>query len=140
MKLKISTLFAAYLALSTIVNEKRTLPTRGKFRLARLYDQLTPEFNRVNAERNALVTKFGEEIKEAPKTREDPLGQGEPQPTGKWHVPPGSEGWPMFEAAWNEFAATELEVAAEKIPLADLGDDGSIESHEFLALLEFVSA
>lgn len=121
MKLKISTLFSAYLVLSTIIKEKRPLAQKGKFRVARLYDQLTPEFTRVDGERNTLIVRFGEEV------------------NGNYHVAESSPEWPKFVAAWNEFAAIEIDVEAEKIPLADLGEDG-IEAQEFLTLLEFISA
>lgn len=134
MKIKVSALLAAYPTIVAIINEKRPLPQKGNYRIGRMYDHLTPEFKRADSERSELVKKFGEEIKEAPKTKEDPLGQGEPQPTGRWQVRQDSPRWPEFEAAVNEFLAQEIEVVGEPIPLASLGDAGSIEAHEFLAL------
>ena len=62
MKLKVSALFAAYLTLTEIINGVREMPQKGKYRIARLHEQLTPEFKVAADQRDKLITEHGTEI------------------------------------------------------------------------------
>lgn len=124
MKLKVQHVFDATLLLSKIINEQRPMPQRGKFRLARMHGALLPEFNVINASRDALIMSYQT-----------------PTENGQWIVPEDKA--QHFAAAWQEIAGQEIEVTVQPIALADLDfgseADGSIESHELITLGELVS-
>lgn len=128
MKLKVSALFAAYITLTTIINEKRELPQKGKYRIARLHEKLRSEFQIASAQRDELVEQFGEEVKNEAGVA-----------TGDWLVKQESEKFKPYMEAWSKIADEEIEIEAQPIPLDSLGDSGSIEAYEFLALGDLVA-
>ena len=117
----------AHEAVVTIINEKRPLPQKGAYRLARLYDKLLPEYNTINARRIELIK---------PLVPKDEAGE----------IMPGAEVPPEkiaeWQAVWADFAKEEIEVTVEAVPLAQLvmGDDvpGSITVAELIQLGDLV--
>lgn len=127
MKISVTKMMVAFATLVEVINAPRELPQKAKYRLGRLYDALTAEYQRAVANRDELIKEFGEEIVEAEK------------PTGRWHVPETSEKYKDFVAAWAPIGDSEIEVSVQPIPLSSLGDSTKgIEIHELLALDAFI--
>ncbi len=117
MKLTVQQLWEATLTVSAIIRERRPMPQRGKYRLARMHAQLMPEFTIASERRDALIKDYH-------------LWNGE-----AWAVPDNMN--EHFAVAWKEIASIEVEVEVEAIPLVDLdlpGQNGPIEAHELAAL------
>lgn len=137
MKLTLQQVLDVTVVVSTIIREQRPLPTKGKYRLARMHAKLLPEFNVATAQRDALIKAydFHEMVPPAPSA-EDPLGQGMFVPSEQFSVPPDKI--EEFNAAWAPLAAETIEIDVEPIPLhqLDLGyaQDGGIHANEFIAL------
>lgn len=133
MKLTVQQVMDAVLTLSTIIRESRPMPTKGRYRMARLHAKLLPEFQTINSERDKLITAYNHH--EMIKTT-DNAGVETETPAAEFSVP--VEKMPEFTEAWKKIASEEIEVDAEPIPLAylDLGDnvEGSIQSNEFIVL------
>lgn len=123
MQLTVQQVRDATLTVSQIIREARSMPQRGKFRLARLHMKLLPEFTTIEAQRDALIKEHG-----------DPV-DGD---TSKWMVSP--ERMDEFNAAWKTVADEEIEVDVTPIPIDDLdgGGNGAIEAHELVMLGELI--
>ena len=122
MKIKVSEMLSAFEAVVAIINRPRDIPQKGKYRLGRVYDALAKEHERAAKERSALITEHGEDVLD-----------DEGKPTGDKGIKPTSPGFEAFSKAWSE-VDQEIEVAVQAIPLSALGESGSVEIHELLAL------
>ena len=126
MKLTVAQVRDATLVISQIIREQRPMSQRGKFRLARLHAKLLPEFNTIEAQRDALIKEHGS------------LLEGE---TDKWSVNP--EHMDAFNEAWAAVAGEEIEVDATPIPIGELDApgvaNGSIEAHEIIVLGDMIT-
>lgn len=142
MKLKVQHVMDATLVITQIIREKRPMPQKGKYRLARIHDKLLPEFNTASAQRDDLIKAydFHQKIIEpgslvveghAPVLIDGP----------EFTVPPDK--MEEFTAAWAKIAEEEIEIAVEPIPLAqlDMGDGvvGAIEAGELIVLGDLVT-
>lgn len=131
MKLTVQHVFNVTQILATIIREKRPLPIKGAYRVARLHAKLAPEFDTIAQKRDAMIMAYGH------KARPDGAPDDVPEvPT----VP--ADKMAEFLANWSALAAEEIEVAVEPIPLSqlDLGDDvaGSITAAELIVLGDLV--
>lgn len=117
MMLKVQTVFDATQVLATIINENRHMPTKGKYRVARMHAKLFPEFTTANDQRSEKILSY-EHRNEAdqPSVPDDKM--------------------PEFIAWWKEVASEEIEVNVEPIPI-DLLDN--ISYAEFQTLAELVA-
>lgn len=134
MKLKVQQLMDATLVVSQIIREKRPLPQKGSYWVARLHTKLLPEFNTASARRDEMITAY--DHKETVKGAE-----GEPDVVAdQFSVP--LDKMPEFNAAWKEIADEEIEVDVQPIPLGylDLGESvqGSIAASELVTLGDLV--
>ena len=123
MRLKVQQVFEATQVLAAIINENRPLPTKGKYRVARMHAKLFPEFTTANDQRTAKIVSY------------DYKNDAE-QPA----VP--DEKMPEFVAWWNELAGEEIEVGIEPIPIDQLcipGADSPISFAEFGVLGDLVA-
>lgn len=125
MKLKVQHVFDATLLVSQIIRERRPMPQKGSYRLARMHAKLQPEFDTIANQRDALITAYDHKAPEAEafSVPDDKLAE--------------------FQEAWKKVADEEIEVAVEPIPLVylDLGDSvvGSISASELIVLGDLVS-
>ena len=124
MRLKVQQVFDATQVLATIINENRPLPTKGKYRIARMHAKLFQEFTTANEQRTAKIISYDHKNEE-----------------GNAAVP--DDKMPEFVAWWKEMAGVEIDVNVDPIPLdqLSLGDDAesAIKYDEFAALGELVS-
>lgn len=124
MDMTVGQIFDRTLTLTAIINEKRPMPQRGKFLLARLHAKLLPEFNIAAVERDKLIEEYGHR---------------EPD-TDQMSVP--VEKMPEFAEKWKVIADMVVDVDVKPIALADLelvGTNGGIEAHEMVTLGELIS-
>ena len=142
MKLTLQRVFEATQALAAIINENRPLPSKGKYRVARMHAKLFPEFTTLNDRRTAMIMAYGHKQKitlPGPKTLDDPFGQKGIE-AEQDAVP--DDKLPEFLAAWAELAREEIEVNIEPIPIDQLcidGHEGVVTFAEFAALGELVT-
>lgn len=121
MKLKVQQVMDALVALTTIISEKRKMPQRAKYCLARMHTKLTSEFADASKQRDELIMAY------------DHVEEG----TGRNIVPPDKVA--EFAAAWKEIGDTEIEVDVEPIPISffstpDNNADGPINADEIIQL------
>lgn len=136
MKIKVQDVYNATLILSAIIREKRPLPTKGAYRVARMHSKLLPEFNVANDKRDELIKAYDYKPKIAGPDGETMLE------AENFSVP--DDKLPEFLKAWREIADVEITIAdLEPIPLAqlDLGDGiaSSIHAGELLDLGDLVT-
>lgn len=131
MKLKAQDLYNAVLILSAIMRERRAMPFKGSYRIARMHALLKPEWDVLNKKRDELIEAYNHkaEIKDKDGTV---LMLAE-----QFSVP--NDKLPEFNAAWKEIGDMEIEVAnLEPIPVAqlDLGEHvpSAIHAGELLDL------
>lgn len=136
MKLTLGRVMEATPVIANIINEKRAMPQRGKFRLARLYAKLLPEFTTGDAQRRDMIKAYGYRVLLPP----DHEG-GEPVPADHFSVPPDKA--EEFRAAWADLQTAEIDVDIAPVSIAefDLGPaaDGAIHAGELLALGDLVT-
>lgn len=122
MKLTVLHVFNATPILTQIINERRTLPLKGAYRVARMHAKLVAEFQMIAQKRDALILAYGyngpDDLPPAPQVPPDKIEE--------------------FSARWADLASEEIEIDVEPIPLSqlDLGDDeaGSITALELISL------
>lgn len=102
MKIKVQHLMDATMVIRQIITEKRPLPQKGNYRLARMFDKLAREFDILNAKRDEMIKAYDYHHEDAKE----------------WSVPP--EHIPEFTKQWAELGAEEIEVDVEPIPLEQL--------------------
>ncbi len=132
MKLKAQLVFDAVPVIWTIISEKRPLPQKGKYRLARMHAKLLSDFNTLAERHDAMIRAYDTQM----VTMTDGA-----EPTTKYTVP--EDKLPEFLAAWKEICDEEIEVGdIEPIPLEQLtlvdGANGSIEAMELISLGDLV--
>ena len=137
MKLKVGHVFQAAPAVVTIINQDRSMPQKGKYRIARMFAKLKPEYDLILARRNAMIEVYGhKEMVPPPKSVEDPLSQGPLVPGENFSVP--DDKLPEFSKAWAEIESEEIEVDVEPMPLNQLdpgpGVVGGLTAAEFVVL------
>lgn len=137
MKLKVQTVMDATLLITQIINERRPMPQKGKYRLARMHAKLVPEFQLINAQRDAMIKAYGTHQMKSVK---DADGLESFVETEDFVVP--ADKMPEFIEAWKKIGDEEIELDIEPIPLAQLdlgnGADGAIEASELITLGELV--
>lgn len=136
MQLTAQQVFDAAPVLAAIINEKRPMPQKGKYRVARLHAKLLPEYNVIATQRDALITAYDYR---APDVVDGVIILDKPSAT--FSVPLDKVG--EFNEAWKAIAETTITVEVEPIPLEHLtlADDtnGSIEAHELATLGDLVT-
>ncbi len=142
MKLKVQQVMDATIVLTRIVNDRRPMPQRGKYLVARMHAKLLPEFKIIDGRRDEMIRAYNN-----PQTRVVPgsiQAEGEsPQMEpieGQWQVP--ADKMPEFTEAWKAIGAEEIDVDVQAIPLLSLslpdGSDGAIEANELITLGDLV--
>lgn len=137
MKLTVEQVRTATLTIAQIIREQRSMPQKGKFRLARMHTKLLPEFKTIDEQWDALIKVHG-----VPQTRHvtnAETGAVSTEDTGEWVVPP--ENVKEFNEAWKPVAQEVLEIDVEPVALCDLDcgtGNGAIEAHELIALGDLV--
>lgn len=138
MKLKAQHVFDATLTVDRIIGSNRPMPQKGKYRLARLYAKLLPEFTTLNERRDAMITAYGHhEMVDVMDTRTNTASH---EPSPQFSVP--ADKLSEWAAAWKEIGDQEIEVDVEPVPLVylELSDcaDGSITATELVTLGDLV--
>jgi len=130
MKMTGKALFDSVITLASIINRPRNLPQTAKYRIARLHAALEPEYKLLEAERVKMVEELGEQVY---------ADEEKTQPTG-WKIPDDSPRLAEYRMRWNTLLSEEIEVNAQPLTLASLGDapDG-IEADEFVRLGELIT-
>ena len=140
MKLKAQQVFDATQVLARIINENRALPSKGKYRIARMHAKLFPEFTTANEQRTAKIASYDHKAWVTPEGRIVPAEEGgDAKATEQAAVP--DDKMAEFVAWWAEIAAVEIDVNVEPIPIEQLSIDGldsSISYAEFATLGELV--
>ena len=144
MKLTVQHVFDATPILANIMRENRPLPSKGKYRIARMHRKLEAEWNLIAERYNALVKAYDYTRLVMPDGTRVPPGTLEasgtpPDAVAQQAVP--DDKMPEFLAAWKELAAEEIEVTIEPIPLDQLcidGEEGGISIAEFSVLADLV--
>ena len=135
MKLTVQKLMDATLVLAQIIRDRRPLPQKGSYRLARMHSKLLPEFTTINSKRDEIITAYNYH----PVSGRNP--DGEDVFDENFAVPAGN--MDEFTAAWKEIGDEEIEVDVQPIPLSqlDLGDsvEGSISAGELITLGDLVT-
>jgi hypothetical protein len=131
--------YDATLTVAAIIRERRPMPQKGKYRIARLHAKLLPEFTALDARREDIIKAYDHhEMVSGPKTKDDPLGQNEVL-AEEFSVP--ADKLTEFSKAWAEITDEEIDVDVEPVPLDQLsfeGVDGSIHANELIALGDLV--
>lgn len=137
MKLTIQHVFDATPVLAAIMRENRPLPSKGKYRIARMHRKMEVEWKTIAERYNAMVKAY--------EHQRPMIGGLQVEPT-EWNLKdPGcvmqdavpDDKLAEFMAQWKELAAEEIEVAVEPIPIDQLcleGEVGSISAAEFSTL------
>lgn len=139
MKVTAAEIVQAFNVVDKLIAEKRPLPTKGKYRLTRLFSALQKETQAIEMQRNELVTKFSVE-----EINVDAEGK---QTTPKPRQVQGDQLLPFYEE-YMKVMIEEVEVACEPIPLAQLDAPALVEvdgkmiqpitTDELLALEPFI--
>ena len=135
MKFTVERIFELMQALTPIINEKRNMPQRGKFALARLHRKLWPEYQLIVEQRNEIIQSL--QLPEAEAVPGVPQAV-KPRPDEMIVPPSRMKEW---EDRWAEIKKMEIEIAGiEPIPLEDmtLDGNGAIEARELWTLDELV--
>lgn len=139
MKLTAQNVYGSTIVLAAIISERRTMPQRGKYLIARLHAKLLPEFNVIDGRRDDLIKAYN-----SPQTRTETnpeTGETIEVPIeGRWKVP--ADKMSEFQAAWKALGDEEIDVDVQPIPLLSLslpdGSDGAIEANELSTLGDLV--
>lgn len=139
MLLKVQHVVDSALVLTAIINEKRPMPQRGKYLIARMHSKLSAEFKIINDRRDDMIKAY-----DTPQTttKKDEVSGAEvtTEVEGEWIVP--ADKMPEFTEAWKVIGNEEIEVDVQPIPLQSLslpnGSDGAIEAHELVTLGDLV--
>lgn len=140
MKLKLQHLMDSTLVLTNIINERRPMPQKGKYLVARLHAKLLPEFKLIDARRDEMIKAYDQPQMKAETDAE--TGNVTLTPVdGQWQVP--ADKMPEFTAAWKAAGQEEIDVDVQPIPLSSMslpnGSDGAIEASELITLGDLVS-
>ena len=140
MKLTLDRVFAAELILAAIINERRPMPLRGKFLLARMHTKLKPEFDTIAKQRDSMIEAYGHKEK-MPVLDFAGERTGAEVDADNFSVP--ADKAQEWQAAWAEFSKTEIEVDVQPISIKELelaGDgDGQINAGELQVLGELIA-
>ncbi len=135
MKLKAGHVFGATLVVAQIIREKRPLPPKAAYRLARLHTKLEPEFKTLTARRDEMITAYDTHV--VVKQKDPETGEESDVQTPDFCVP--DDKLPEFTAAWGEIGSEEIEVGVEPMPIDCFGDTAMITAQEFIALGDLVT-
>ena len=136
MKLTVQQVFDITPLLAKIKEENRPLPSKGKYRIARLHRKMEAEWNTIAERYNAMIKTYDHKrpmIDGKVVTVEE--AEGAANVVMQDAVP--DDKMPEFLAKWKDLAAEEIEVAVEPIPLDQLcidGAEGGISIAEFSVL------
>lgn len=126
MELTVQQVFDATPILASIIREKRPLPQKGAYRVARMHTKLLAEWTPIATRHDALVMDYAE-----------PAAADSAEPVS---VPPDKLA--EFQTKWAEIAGEKITVEVEPIPLAhlDLGDSvaGALTAGELVTLGDLV--
>lgn len=137
MLLKLGHVFQAAPLITTIINQNRPLPQKGAYRLARLYAKLKPEYDLIEARRNAMIGAY--QHKEMLTATDVETGQDVQTEAEHFSVP--MDKMPEFTAAWAEVANEEIEVDVQPVPLSQIDNGGmaAITAGELIVLDDLVT-
>jgi hypothetical protein len=123
VRLTVQRVWDMTLVVSAIIRDRRAMPQRGKYHLARLHAKLLPEFTLAAGRRDELIAVY----------------QHKAEGESVWSVP--ADRLEDYVAAWKEIAGIEIDVDVQPFALADLdlpGLNGAIEAAEIVILGDLV--
>lgn len=130
MELTAQQVFDATPVLATIINERRPLPIKGNYRLARLHVKLIGDYTVINGKRDEIIAAYGYRAPLVPDSPEVSVL------ADNFSVPPDKVD--DFNAKWGEIASEvlDLDVQACPIDMLSLGDhrESSITALELVLL------
>ncbi len=134
MILTVQHVFDAAPIVAAIMNENRPIPSKGKYRIARMNRKLQAEWQIIAERYNALVRSYDHKRPLINGRRVTDEEAAASNPTVEMQDAVPDDKMAEFQAKWKELAAEEIEVAVEPIPLDQLcidGQEGGISIAEF---------
>lgn len=122
MLMKAARVWDATIALWTIMQEKRQMPQRGKFLVARMHAKLLPEFKLLNETRDSMISAYDHTVS---VPNGGPDEEGTPTFDTKIAVP--EDKVPEFNEIWGKLILTEIDVDVSPISISDLDNIEAIE-------------
>lgn len=140
MKMTVEKMMLATEMLATIMRERRPMPLKGKYRIARMHAKMFPEYETASAQRDEMIKSYNN-----PRKIEnvDPVTLVVTEAVSQTEFQVPEDRIDEFTANWKAIADGEIEIDIEPIPLdqLDLGNnvDGSIHANELLILGDLVA-
>ena len=154
MKLTVQQVFDATPILANIMRENRPLPSKGKYRIARMHRKMQTEWDTIAERYNAMIKTYdhqrrvheieksdGKRVVERVSDEEYAAMSDEAKAKTVMQDAVPDDKLPEFQAKWKELAAEEIDVAIDPIPLDQLcidGEEGGISIAEFSVLADLV--
>lgn len=128
LTIRVEDLRTAFPVLVAIINDKRVVPQKGAYRMARLYQKLLPEYQTITAKHDEIVVASG--------AVEVPVNAADPDGPKNMQVPPDKMA--EWAAAWKLVGDEVIIIDAEALPIEQLslGDfvPGGITASEIVGL------
>ena len=141
MKLTVQQVFDITPLLAKIKEENRPLPSKGKYRIARLHRKMEAEWNTIAERYNAMIKTYDHKRPMINGVVVEATEENLQNPGVVMQDAVPDDKMPEFLAKWKDLAAEEIEVAVEPIPLDQLcidGAEGGISIAEFSVLDKLV--
>lgn len=123
MQLTAQQVFDAHQVLTQVIFERRPMPLKGAYRVARMHAKLQPEFRVIEERRNAIILDLAKDsVNAVPSVPDEKMDD--------------------FRAQWGEIAAEIVEVDVQPIPLDVLDTrtaEGPLTAQELLKLGDLVA-
>lgn len=110
---------------SIIELNKRKLPAKTAYHLAKISRHINSELEKFEKMRVKLIKSLGEEIMTLKSSPEDPLNMNVQVPTGEYKVK--DENLAAFHRDIAELHAVEISIDLNPVPIAALGPDFQVE-------------
>lgn len=141
MKMTIEQLMTRMAIVTTLINENRPMPLKGRYRLTRLHAKMLPEYNVVDAQRSEMIRAF--DYHEPTMGKDESGEMVEVGHAEAFSVPPDKMKG-EWAKQWAEFASEEIEIEGiQPIPLSqiDLGENvnASISATEIWQLGDLIA-
>lgn len=146
MKLTVGQIHTTVQVISTILRERRPMPQRGKFALAKMHTALLPKWEEINEQRDELIKSYNHH----PVLRRAVTAQDGEEDIARGYVEKVSDEFGVpddkakdFAEKWKILGEDEVECDVKPISVRmfDLGtgSDGSIEGAEIIEMGNLVT-